>query len=291
MARSAYQKLAPNPPPPRCWPSVFNGECFINAVRTTQASFGWDWGPAFPIQGFWKTPSLRFNVFWLGDGLRFFPTLEGTIWRAAVSVEIIGGKPGSMVRVSVKIGSGLMKNWEKRCVLIKRNVTDVWMELPLNGNLPVVPWWPIGVHSGPKLYSLMVQLRDDWGGHLLDSRLFRVGFRQVELIQEDVKVDGQNFGKTFFFRINRVPIFVRGSNWIPSTPFPSQKNHQGDSRTVRDSELLYSAARSGIQMLRVWGGGRYEDRRFYDLASQIGIMIWQDMMFACAMYKKPADGE
>ncbi|VUZ56170.1 unnamed protein product, partial [Hymenolepis diminuta] len=108
---------------------------------------------------------------------------------------------------------------------------------------------------------------------------------------EDVKVNNQSHGKTFFFRINGVPIFVRGSNWIPSTFFPPRKDSQGKLRTVRDSELLYSAVGAGIQMLRVWGGGRYEDRRFYDLASQIGIMIWQDMMFACAMYKKPADGE
>ncbi|VDL19621.1 unnamed protein product [Hymenolepis diminuta] len=113
----------------------------------------------------------------------------------------------------------------------------------------------------------------------------------LRLITEDVKVNNQSHGKTFFFRINGVPIFVRGSNWIPSTFFPPRKDSQGKLRTVRDSELLYSAVGAGIQMLRVWGGGRYEDRRFYDLASQIGIMIWQDMMFACAMYKKPADGE
>ncbi|VDL19620.1 unnamed protein product [Hymenolepis diminuta] len=121
MAKSAYQKLAPNPPPPKCWPSTFNGECFINAVRTTQASFGWDWGPAFPIQGFWKTPVLRFNVLWLGDGVQFYPTLKGSTWKAGVSVEILGGDPNSKVCVIVKLGGGLMKNWEKRCVLIERN--------------------------------------------------------------------------------------------------------------------------------------------------------------------------
>ncbi|VUZ56171.1 unnamed protein product [Hymenolepis diminuta] len=186
MAKSAYQKLAPNPPPPKCWPSTFNGECFINAVRTTQASFGWDWGPAFPIQGFWKTPVLRFNVLWLGDGVQFYPTLKGSTWKAGVSVEILGGDPNSKVCVIVKLGGGLMKNWEKRCVLIERNGTNVWMELPLNGNLSVVPWWPIGVHSGPQLYALMIQLRNEWGGYPLDSRSFNVGFRQVELIQVNI---------------------------------------------------------------------------------------------------------
>lgn len=102
-------------------------------------------------------------------------------------------------------------------------------------------------------------------------------------LQDDVDVAGLNYGKTFFFRINGEELFVRGSNWIPATLFTG-------GRMQLKTELLHSAALGGLQMIRVWGGGRYEDRRFYDLAGHLGIMIWQDMMFACAMYKKP-DGE
>lgn len=182
-ARRAYQRLSPNPPPPKCWPKNFNGECYINAVRTTQASFGWDWGPAFPVQGFWKTPALRFSDIWLGKGVRFYPVLKGTTWRAALSVEILGGNPNSIVCVHAKLGGGLMRSWEKRCIPVEKNKTNVWMELTLNGNSSVMPWWPVGIKNGPKVYALMVQIKKDWGGYSLDSRSFWVGFRQVELIQ------------------------------------------------------------------------------------------------------------
>ena len=102
--------------------------------------------------------------------------------------------------------------------------------------------------------------------------------------QDDVKIEGKDYGKTFFFRINGEELFIRGSNWIPATLFAGRG-------MKTKAELLHSAARGGVQMLRVWGGGRYEDRRFYDLAGRLGIMVWQDMMFACAMYKKPPKGE
>lgn len=103
-----------------------------------------------------------------------------------------------------------------------------------------------------------------------------------------------NFGKTFFFRINGLPLFVKGSNWIPATLLPGRPqsgfHRSGDvgsgSRRSYEEELLKSAAITGIQMLRVWGGGRYQHHSFYDYAGHLGIMIWQDVMFACALYKK-----
>lgn len=183
MAKSAYWRLSPNPPPPECWPSIFKGECHVNAVRTTQASFGWDWGPAFPIQGFWKIPALRYGKLWLGDGLRFYPIRKGSLWKAAVSVEVVGGTPNRKVCVHVKLDGGLMDNWGKRCYSAKRNRTSIWMELPLTGNTSVTPWWPLGIRSGPHLYALTVRLLSYWGGYPVDGRSFWVGFRQVELVQ------------------------------------------------------------------------------------------------------------
>ncbi len=102
-----------------------------------------------------------------------------------------------------------------------------------------------------------------------------------------------NFGKTFFFRINGLPLFIKGSNWIPANLLPGRRQTAFYRSSPSDThdQLLRSAAIAGIQMLRVWGGGRYEPKRFYDYASQLGIMIWQDIMFACAMYKKPPAGQ
>ncbi|CDS40323.1 beta mannosidase [Echinococcus multilocularis] len=291
MAKEAYQKLSPNPPLPACWPDIFRGECYVNAVRTTQAAFGWDWGPAFPIQGFWKLPFLRFDEVWLGDGLRFFPVMIKRGWKATVSVEVL--RSSSIVRtdqcvcIYVKLGGGLMHEWTERCISPRHRETNVWLELPLASNATVRPWWPLGVQAGPHLYALKVQLRNPLGGPPIDRKSFWVGFREVKLIQDDVKVEERGYGKTFFFRINGEPLFVRGSNWIPARLFAGG----GTDAVVMEAHLLQSAALGGVQMLRVWGGGRYEARRFYDLASRLGIMLWHDMMFACAMYKKPPSGE
>uniref|UniRef100_A0A5K3F268 Mannanase n=1 Tax=Mesocestoides corti TaxID=53468 RepID=A0A5K3F268_MESCO len=297
MAKVAYKKLSPDPPLPECWPDIFKGECRINAVRTTQASFGWDWGPAFPIQGFWKLPQLRFSNVRIGDGLRFFPVMSGSSWKAFVSVEILddGGdrRNSNIYCVYLKLGGGLMSTWAKRCFFAENGERNVWMELPLVSNTTVRPWWPNGVHSGPHLYSLKVKLRSHDEGPMIDHKSYWVGFRQMELVQDDVMIDSEAYGKTFFFRINGVSLFIKGSNWIPSSLFPGhrQSGFHGVSSPPTQAELLRSAARAGIQMLRVWGGGRYESQRFYNHAGRLGIMVWQDMMFACSMYEKPPKGE
>lgn len=88
-------------------------------------------------------------------------------------------------------------------------------------------------------------------------------------------------GLTFYFTINGVPIFLKGSNWIPADSFPERLTEE----VFRN--LLQSAADAHINGLRVWGGGQYENDIFYDIADELGILIWQDMMYACAMY--PAD--
>ncbi|KAL5112294.1 Beta-mannosidase [Taenia crassiceps] len=291
MAKENYRRLSPNPPLPACWPDIFRGECYVNAVRTTQASFGWDWGPAFPIQGFWKLPFLRFGEVWLGDEMRFFPVMIERNWKAFVSVAVLRSSSSVMadrnVCIYVKLGGGLMFQWAAQCISPRHGETDVWLELELASNATVRPWWPLGVQTGPYLYVLRVQLRNHLGDRLIDRKSFWVGFREVKLVQEDVKVKGRSYGKTFFFRINGEALFVRGSNWIPTRLFAGGR---AEAAAV-EAYLLQSAARAGVQMLRVWGGGRYEARRFYDLASRLGIMLWHDMMFACAMYKKPPSGE
>jgi len=102
----------------------------------------------------------------------------------------------------------------------------------------------------------------------------RIGFRTVQLVEKSLKK-----GLSFYFRINDIPIFAKGSNFIPASIFPELGAKED---TIRD--LLLSAKETHMNMLRVWGGGIYESKLFYDLADEYGIMIWQDFMFACAMY-------
>lgn len=102
----------------------------------------------------------------------------------------------------------------------------------------------------------------------------KIGFRTVELVQEPLSK-----GLSFYFKVNGIPIFAKGSNWIPSSVFPE---NSANKKTVL--HLLKSSKEVHMNMLRVWGGGVYESDLFYNLADEYGIMIWQDFMFACSMY-------
>jgi beta-mannosidase len=149
--------------------------------------------------------------------------------------------------------------------------------IPFNHNVSVsvlVPkdtvqlWWPNG-YGNQTLYTLSVYNQ----GQLVGSRL--IGFRTVELVQHDY---GPNIkGLSFYFAINGRPIFVKGSNWIPPDSFQERVT---DERLER---LLHSAQLANMNMLRVWGGGIYERDSFYEIADRLGIMLWHDFMFACAL--------
>src|SRR5262249_17862620 len=107
----------------------------------------------------------------------------------------------------------------------------------------------------------------------VDRWFGRIGFRDVRL---DTTPDAQ--GSRFQIEVNGKPISCKGANWIPEGPYPSAMRPQ------TYQERLTAAAAANMNMLRVWGGGYYERDRVYDLCDELGIMVWQDFMFACAMY-------
>jgi beta-mannosidase len=129
-------------------------------------------------------------------------------------------------------------------------------------------WWPNGF-GDQILYRLSVSHQEEEIG----SRV--LGFRTVELIQ---RVYSSNInGTSFYFSINSQPIFIKGSNWIPSDAFQERVS---DEKLER---LLSAAQIANMNMLRVWGGGIYERDSFYDMADRLGIMLWHDFMFACSL--------
>ena len=131
-------------------------------------------------------------------------------------------------------------------------------------------WWPNGYGDQP-LYRVEVELRQ--GDQILDQREYTIGLRTIELRRQ---LD--RWGQSFTFVVNGVPIFAKGSNWIPSDSFPTRV-----TRAQLDF-LIASAAQANHNMLRVWGGGYYEDEAFYDLCDRYGVLVWQDFMYACAGY-------
>jgi beta-mannosidase len=106
-----------------------------------------------------------------------------------------------------------------------------------------------------------------------DTRATRIGLRTIEVVHERDKD-----GKSFLVKVNGAPVFMKGANWIPADSFVTRVT------VDRYRFLLQSAVDANMNMLRVWGGGIYEDDRFYDLADELGLLIWQDFMFACSMY-------
>jgi beta-mannosidase len=136
-------------------------------------------------------------------------------------------------------------------------------------------WWPNGFGAQP-LYTVRTRLLV--GGRAVDQADRRIGLRALELRRV-----ADQYGKSFEFVVNGVPVFARGANWIPADSFPSRITRE------RYARLLGSARDVHMNMLRVWGGGIYESDDFYDLADEMGLLVWQDFHFSCSLY--PADGK
>ena len=131
-------------------------------------------------------------------------------------------------------------------------------------------WWPNGLGDQP-LYQVRVILSE--GNQTLDEKKYQMGLRKIELRQEP-----DEWGKSFTFAVNGHPFFAKGADWIPADSFPTRLTEEALEGLIR------SAVATHQNMLRVWGGGFYEDERFYDLCDRYGILLWQDFIFSCSIY-------
>lgn len=131
-------------------------------------------------------------------------------------------------------------------------------------------WWPNGM-GDQTLHDLTVTC-----GTQTIAR--RIGLRRIELVTEP-----DAHGASFHFRVNGVDVFAKGANWIPADAL------HGRITPEKTRALLQSAADANMNMIRVWGGGRYEPDSFYDTCDEMGLMVWQDFMFACSLYPSTDD--
>ncbi|MBW9110534.1 glycoside hydrolase family 2 protein [Microbacterium ureisolvens] len=232
-----------------------------DAIRKSACSFGWDWGIATYTSGIVKPVGLeswsvarlaqtRVAAAPLGDGGTI--TVEAELDRAqedAVTVTVRSG--GFAASVDVSAGE-----------------TRATVALSL---AHAERWWPVGYGAQP-LYDVEVELATG-DGTVLDHAVRRVGFRDVRW---DMTPD--EAGTPFTLVVNDQPVFVKGANWIPDDAL--------SVRVTRDRlrRRFEQALDANLNLIRVWGGGLYESEDFYELADELGLLVWQDFLFACAAY-------
>ena len=232
-------------------------------ARKAPYHYGWDWGPRLVTSGIWRPVRLEcWDGARLADVHPVLASLDDARAELAITLTVVAAAPGG-ARVSVRVPG------EGEAVA---EVTLVPGENPIPLALRIERprrWWPRGLGE-PYLYDLESTVHTARGRHTVRQRL---GLRTVRLRHER---DAE--GKSFTVEVNGVPVFMKGANWIPADSFPSRMNE------ARYRGLLEAAAAAHMNMLRVWGGGVYEDDRFYELCDELGILIWQDFMFACSVY-------
>ncbi|MEU2281072.1 glycoside hydrolase family 2 protein [Streptomyces sp. NPDC013178] len=239
-------------------------------IRKMACSFGWDWGPTVVTAGMWRPVRLEHWSTARISQVRPLVTVTGTHGRVEVHLTV--------ERTATGTGRPLTARVSVAGVDTEVTVEDGHAQLTLDVPDPRL-WWPRG-HGEQPLYDLTVTLVD--GGTALDAWRRRIGFRTIEL---DRTADEHGTGFTLV--VNGVPLFARGVNWIPDDVLPSRVTPE------RYRHRLTQAAEANIDLVRVWGGGIYEDDAFYDVCDELGLMVWQDFLFACSAYpeEQPLRGE
>jgi beta-mannosidase len=231
-------------------------------VRKAQYSFGWDWGPKLTTSGIWRSIYLEASS---GPVLKnlFVKTVELKKNAATIEVSIDIEHFTSPVKVAIKIEGN---NYSRE---ILKQATSSTLKFKVKIDDPSI-WWPNGYGEQP-LYKATFILQNKNGA--TSETVTTFGIRTVKLLQEK-----DSEGKSFIIEVNGEKIFCKGADWIPSDNFIPRIT---DSKYER---LLIMARDANMNMMRVWGGGIYEQEIFYNLCDKLGLLVWQDFMFACGEY-------
>ena len=228
-------------------------------TRKAQYQYGWDWGPRFVTAGIWKDVQLH---FWNSATISNVKYNQKKLTNEMAELEFI------VFITSTKSAKFQLKiNDKMEMVHLQKGINKRTLSYVIKNPRR---WWTNGLGDA-YLYPFEIDLFQNKIS-LAYSKL-NIGLRTIELVQEKDAI-----GKSFYFKLNGVPVFMKGANYIPPDIFLPRAND-----SVYKS-IIKNAVAANMNMLRVWGGGVYAADAFYDECDKNGILVWQDFMFACAMY-------
>jgi beta-mannosidase len=240
-------------------------------TRKAGYHFGWDWGPRLVSSGLWRPVYLE---MWNQARIENLYVIQKPVSKntapITAEVEIDVAEAGDYL---LEI---LVDNVKATSVPVKLTAGKSVQKADFTILNPKL-WWPNGLGDQP-LYNITARIEKS--GTALDSRSANIGLRTIKLVR---KPDAKGGGESFYFEVNGRPVFAKGANYIPNDVFLPRVSPETYEFIVK------SAADANMNMLRVWGGGVYEENIFYDLCDKYGIMVWQDFMYACSMY--PGDDD
>ena len=252
-------------------------------TRKAQYESGWDWGPKLNTCGIWKNVyirsygELKMDDLYVRDARPTFDA-DGE-WLCNVEFDV---KADQKMRVKANVicrtpasDSSASEIKVRKRIRLKQG--DNHISIPVKIEKPQL-WWPNGMGAQP-LYTFSITL--ECGGKTynfdLQNSTIRHGLRTIELKREKDKI-----GESFQFIVNGKPCFMRGADWIPASSYPGTLNTPAGNDVYY--RLLHDCQDVNMNMLRVWGGGIYENEAFYRYCDQLGILVWQDFMYACNPY-------
>ena len=231
--------------------------------RKAPYSFGWDWGPRLVTSGIWKPIKLNFwNNFRIND-LHFTQKIVEDNAFIKAEAEVLSFLDNQIVTAKIFVDNEIIT---KDFVHLKKGNNKLSIPFTID---EFERWWPNGMGS-QKLYDARLEISFE---NYISKASKSIGLRTIELVTQK-----DSIGNNFFFKINGIPTFMKGVNYIPQDVFLPR---------VKDSDyenIISAAVDANMNMIRVWGGGVYEKDIFYDLCDKYGLLVWQDFMFACAMY-------
>ena len=236
----------------------------ISYLRKAHYMFGWDWGPVMPDCGIWRDIYIKgFISCKLNNVLIKQEHKDSNV---LVTVDIMiedWGNSNASVRTVIENPMG-------EIVASLDNIYENKAHVTFEINNPKL-WWPKG-YGGQPLYKVTVELL--CADIITDKSEYKIGLRTITVNQKD-----DCWGKSFAIEVNGIEIFAMGADYIPEDNLLSRNMRN------KTKKLIENCVKANFNCLRVWGGGFYPEDYFYDLCDEYGIIVWQDLMFACALYK------